>query len=40
MAQRDAYPRKQLRSPEGFCEVIIGTGIEGGDLLRFLVACG
>lgn len=26
MAQRDAYSRKQLRSPEGFREVIIGTG--------------
>src|ERR687895_1686864 len=38
MAQGDAHAGEELRRPEGFCQVIVRAGIEGLDLLRFLVA--
>src|SRR5437763_9937947 len=40
MAQSDAHASEEFRRPEGFRQVIVRAGIERGDLLRFLVACG
>lgn len=40
VAESDTEAGKEFRYSEGFSDVVVGAGIEGGNLVALLAACG